>query len=206
MEDEAAATTLGIIIDEAGFPMSHTAANVHSVHFYKNDNALIDRLCGVVCSGLLVGNSVLLVATPEHREQLVNCLERLEVDVRKHIREGQFSMFDAEELLSTFMVNDVPHPKLFLTSVGNVLADPKKAARSKDQGLTVFGEMVAVLWQQGNKTGALALEKLWNDLLNDRAFHLHCAYPQSLVENDLEGMQGITEAHSHVVGGAVSVM
>ena len=113
-------------------------------------------------------------------------------------------MVDTEGLLSTFMVNDVPRPKLFLASVGNVLGDAKKAARSKDQGLTVFGEMVALLWEQGNKTGALALEKLWNDLLNDRAFHLHCAYPQSLVENDLEGMQGITEAHSHVVGGAVA--
>lgn len=186
--------------------MSHSAANVHSVHFYGNDEALISRLCGVVCSGLLVGNSVLLVATSEHRDQLVSCLERLEVDVRQHAREGQFSMFDAEELLSTFMVNHVPHPKLFLASVGNVLAEAKKAARSKDQGLTVFGEMVAVLWQQGNKTAALALEKLWNDLLNDRAFHLHCAYPQSLLENDLEGMRGITEVHSHVVGIADGVM
>lgn len=186
--------------------MSHTAANVHSVHFYGNDDALIDRLCGVVSSGLVVGNSVLLVATPEHREKLVSCLERLEVDLRQPAREGQFSMFDAEELLSTFMVNNVPHPRLFLTSVGSVLTDAKKAARSKDQGLTVFGEMVAVLWQQGNKTGALALEKLWNDLLNDRAFHLHCAYPHALMENDLEGMQGITEAHSHVVGRVDSVM
>jgi hypothetical protein len=182
------------------------AANVHSVHFYGNDDALIDRLCGVVCSGLLVGNSVLLVATPKHRDGLVGCLERLEVDVRSHAREGQFSMFDAEELLSTFMVNDAPHPQLFFANVGNLLSDAKKAARSKEQGLTVFGEMVAVLWEQGNQSGALALEKLWNALLNDRAFHLHCAYPQWLVENDNEGMRGITEAHSHVVGGSASVI
>ncbi len=180
--------------------MSHSAANVHSVHFYGNDAALIDRLCGVVCSGLLVGNAVLLVATPEHRKQLVQCLERLEVDVRKHAREGKFSMIDAEELLATFMVNDSPHPKLFLASVGALLADAKKSARSHEQGLTVFGEMVALLWEQGNPSGALALEKLWNDLLKDRAFHLHCAYPQCLVENDDEGMRSITEVHSHVVG------
>jgi hypothetical protein len=44
------------------------------------------------------------------------------------------------------------------------------------------------------------MEKLWNALLNDRAFHPHCAYPQWLVENDDAGMRGITDFHSHVVG------
>ena len=185
--------------------MSHSAP-VHSVHFYGSHEALIDRLCGVVCSGLLVGNSVLLVMLPNHRNEIMKCLDRLEVDVRKHARDGRFSLFDAEEMLSTFMVEGTPNAKLFLSNVGKLLADAKKSARSKEQGLTVFGEMVAVLWEQGNKTGALALEKLWNDLLNDRAFHLHCAYPQWLLENDGDGMRCITEAHSHVLGGTSMAM
>ena len=186
-----------------GLHMSQSAANVHSVHFYGRDTTMIDRLCGVVCSGLLVGNAVLIVAIPEHRKRLVQCLERLGVGVRKHTREGKFSMIDAEELMATFMVNDSPHPKLFLATVGTLIADAKKSARSHEQALTVFGEMVALLWQEGNRSGALALEKLWNDLLNDRAFHLHCAYPQCLVENDDEGMRSITEVHSHVVDHSV---
>jgi hypothetical protein len=185
--------------------MSQSAPAVHSVHFYGSHGALLDRLCGVVCSGLLVGNSVLLVATPGHREGLVKCLERLEVDVRKYAREGQFSMFDAEELLSTFMRGGVPDPKLFRTSVGKLLTEAKKAARGKDEGLTVFGEMVAVLWEQRNKAGALQLERLWNESLKGRAFHLHCAYPQWLLENDGAGMRDIAETHSHIVGGSAYV-
>ncbi len=179
--------------------MSHSTPTVHSVHFYTSHGALIDRLCGVVCSGLQVGHSVLLVMTPDHRKELLNCLERLGVGVRKAAREGRFSIFDAEELLSTFMVADIPHPELFVRSVGVLLSDAKKVARSQDQGLTVFEEMVAVLWEQGNKSGALTLENLWNDLFNDRAFHLHCAYPQWLFENDGDGVRCITEAHSQVV-------
>jgi hypothetical protein len=186
--------------------MPHSAPPVHSVHFYASHGALIDRLCGVVCSGLLVGNSVLLVMTPNHRNELLKCLERLEVDVRKHAREGQFSIFDAEELLSSFMVEGNPDATSFLGSVGKLLGKAKEAARGNEQGLTVFGEMVAVLWEQGNKSGALALERLWNDLLNDRAFHLHCAYPQWLLENDGDGIRGITEVHSHVLGATSMVM
>ncbi|HZP24157.1 MAG TPA: MEDS domain-containing protein [Terriglobales bacterium] len=175
---------------------------VHSVHFYENHGALIERLCGIVSSSLLIGNSVLLVCSEEHRVDLVGSLERLQVDVRDHARQGRFSMFDASEMLSMFMVDGRPDEHLFLASVGKVLAEAKKAARSKHEGLTVFGEMVAVLWEKGNKAGAVALEKLWNRAMQRRAFHLHCAYPSRLFEEDEAELQEIYRAHTHVVGDA----
>jgi hypothetical protein len=178
-------------------------STVHSVQFYDTHEALIGRLCGVVSSALLVGNSVLIVATKDHREQLTDALQRLEVNVRRYAREQRFTMCDAEETLSKFMVKGMPDRKLFLSSVGRVLFDVKKAARSKEQGLTVFGEMVAELWDKGNKAGALALESLWNGLLNDRVFHLHCAYPRSLFSEDRSGMANVCESHTHVAGVSI---
>jgi len=175
-------------------------STVHSVQFYDTHQALIDRLCGVVSSALLVGNSVLVVATKDHRELLTKALQRLEVNVRNYAREGRFTMCDAEEMLLTFMVKDLPDPDLFRRSVGKLLKDVQRAARSTERGLTVFGEMVAVLWDKGNKAGALALEGLWNDLLNDQAFHLHCAYPRSLFSQDEPGMLNVCESHTHVAG------
>ncbi len=171
---------------------------VHSVQFYDTHQALIDRLCGVVSSALLVGNSVLIVATKEHRELLTKCLGRLGVNVRQYAREDRFTMCDAEAMLSKFMVKGMPDSKLFQSSVGKLLMEVKRAAKSKDMGLTVFGEMVAVLWDKGNKKGALALEDLWNDLLNESAFHLHCAYPWSLFSQDEAGMLNVCESHTHV--------
>ncbi len=180
--------------------MSTALPAVHSVHFYETHEALIDRLCSVVSSGLLIGNSVLIVATKPHREQLVSALARLEVDTRKYARDDRFAMCDAQEVLSAFMVDGFPDPKLFLKSVGKLVAEAKMAAGSKDQGLTVFGEMVSVLWEKGNKQGALALERMWNDLLNEKAFHLHCAYPRDLFGQDGAGILNICESHSHILG------
>jgi hypothetical protein len=110
-------------------------------------------------------------------------------------------MYDAKEILSTFMVKGKPDSGMFRQSVGKLLRDAKAKARSKDGGLTVFGEMVAVLWEQGNKAAALALEELWNDVLNDRAFHLHCAYPRWTFVNDGDetGLAAVCHAHSHVL-------
>lgn len=181
-------------------------APVHSVHFYETHDALIDRLCGVVCSGLLIGNSVLIVCTQEHRVQLIKALERLEVDVRDYARRGRFSIFEAGEMLAMFMVDGLPDPKLFMKSVGKLLTDAKKASRSRDKALTVFGEMVAVLWEQNNRAGALALENLWNNVMQESVFHLHCAYPGWLFNGrDEAALQDICAAHSHILGLAPAV-
>jgi hypothetical protein len=107
-------------------------APVHSVHFYNTHKALIDRLCGIVSSGLSVGNAVLIVATQYHRDQLVDALELNGVDVETHIREKRFALYDAKEMLFKFMVGSMPDTGLFLDSMGELLADAKRAARSQD--------------------------------------------------------------------------
>src|ERR1700756_5088774 len=117
-----------------------TSAPVHSVHFYGSHASLIDRLTGVVYSGLLIGDSVLMVCTGEHRLNLTKALERLGIDVREYARNGRFTMCDASEMLTMFMADGLPDGRRFAASVGRLLSDAKKAARSKDQGLTVFGE------------------------------------------------------------------
>jgi hypothetical protein len=179
---------------------------VHSVHFYDADEALIQRLLSVVVSSLEAGNSILIVATDDHRRQLTAALRKRGYDVPRLESDATLAFFNAHETLAYFMVNGMPSRERFLNSVGDLIASAKQAARNSTRGLTVFGEMVAVLWEQGNKTAALQLEALWNDLLNDRAFHLHCAYPRSLFANADEagGMESICESHSHVVGYPVN--
>jgi hypothetical protein len=92
----------------------------------------------------------------------------------------------------------MPDAELFSGSIGKLLEDSRSRSLSNNAGITVFGEMVAVLWDQGNKEGALALEEMWNAALNQRAFHLHCAYPRSgFIHPDDEAR--VCHTHSHVV-------
>ena len=180
---------------------SQHAPAVHSVHFYDEPAALINRLRGIVATGLEAGNSVVIVATATHCKQLKKALNSSGVNVSGFEKGGQYIACDAGEMLETFMVDGRPDRSRFLTSLGSLLSAAKQAAQDSGQGLTVFGEMVAVLWEEGNKTGALELEGYWNDLLNDRAFHLHCAYPRwNFADADGEGLAAICGAHSHVIG------
>lgn len=180
-----------------------TSAPVHSVHFYDSHEVLIERLRGIVSLGLDVGNAALIVATQEHRRQLVEALEQNGVNVKAAIRQERLILCDAEEMLSLFMVCGYPDPALFIASVGNALVSARNKAHSQEQGLVVFGEMVALLWAQGNQDGALALERLWNALLSEKSFHLHCAYPRSLFSHDENGMLHVCKTHLISVGACM---
>jgi KaiC/GvpD/RAD55 family RecA-like ATPase len=171
---------------------------VHSVQVYDHELDLITRLCAIVSTGLRLGDAVLIVATEEHRNELLNELEKADIDVRAALREGYYVMRDAADTLSTFMRNGSPDPELFASGVGVLLADLRARAKSRNRGLTVFGEMVAVLWEDGQKEAALRLEDIWNAALRDSTFHLHCAYPRAVFaqENDL---RSVCDVHSYVL-------
>jgi len=171
---------------------------IHSVHVYDQDNDLIERLSAIVSTGLRLGDSVLIVATAPHGDQLVKELGVVGIDVRAAVREGRYTMLDARATLAAFMRDGSPDRDLFLADIGRELAAARVQARSRNHGLTVFGEMVAVLWDEGRKSAALELEALWNEALSDSSFHLHCAYPRGSFSNASE-LRSVCEMHSHVV-------
>jgi hypothetical protein len=176
---------------------------VHSVHFYDHDEALVSRLHNIVVSSLEGGSSVLIVATKEHRRQLAAALKGSERAV-EHLTKDRLQMLDARETLSKFMLDGHPSHKRFVATVGKLLADARSRANNEHLGLTVFGEMVALLWSDRNEVGALELERMWNEALHDRSFHLHCAYPRWILEDNANNLvvKAICDEHSSVFGYA----
>jgi len=43
--------------------------------------------------------------------------------------------------------------------------------------MAAFGEMVAILWAEGNHQAAIEVEHLWSELIPRYKLHLRCAYP-----------------------------
>ncbi len=172
---------------------------VHSVQIYDSDADLITRLGAIVSSSLRIGDSALVVATPEHREQLVDHLQQTGINVRSCVREGRYTMLDAREALSTFLRDGHPDRRLFWLTVGNATDSVRQGAVAAKRRLTVFGEMVALLWADGLKKAALELEELWNEALRERAFHLHCSYPRQVFASHRE-VAAVCGVHSHILG------
>lgn len=165
-------------------PISHG----HAVNFYDHDQELIDLLATYVAEGLVLGSRVVVVATSAHLAALGIALSDRDTT--------HLVALDAEATLDSFMVDGSPDPGGFLTTVGTIVTE----ARSHGAPLRVFGEMVSLLWDEGNVTGAIELESLWNDLLGDLDFSLLCAYPtSSLGSARLADVSDVCASHAVVV-------
>jgi hypothetical protein len=81
---------------------------------------------------------------------------------------GQYASLDAAATLSQFMVDGEPSPGRFTEIVGSIIA---RAANGRRR-VRIFGEMVALLWADGNWAAAIRLEALWNDLARTHSFSL----------------------------------
>jgi hypothetical protein len=170
----------------------------HAVQVYRDDGVLLDSLYSFVASGLRWGESVIVIATAPHLHELEKRLRGwLEIDRCRW--EDRYIAVLAHELLGSLLVDGLPTEERFEKCMGEIIA----RARGKGRKLRAFGEMVGVLWAEGNKNGALRLEHLWTRLQKREKFPLFCAYARSQIapghfESD---MQVICAAHSRVVPG-----
>lgn len=170
----------------------------HVLQFYENDDFLCDVVVKFVAAGLEVREAAIVIATPEHQRTFRARLESLGAEV------DRITFLDAETTLSTFMVDGSPDADLFRTHVGGAL---QRCERKWDAvRVRAYGEMVDVLWKQGNAQAAFRLEELWNDLARVQSMSLLCAYVMGNFYKapHAKDLRKICGAHGRVVHAEVA--
>jgi anti-sigma regulatory factor (Ser/Thr protein kinase) len=165
----------------------------HAVAFYDHDADLVACLADFVDEGLRLDEGVLVVATPVHREALAQVLAQRGLQVEALQAAGRYVAVDAAETLQTFLVDGSPAALPFAVTAGALL----DRAGAGGRPVRAFGEMVALLWAQGDVVPALELEALWNDLARTRRFLLLCAYPAATLTHGDELAPLAVVCHEH---------
>lgn len=168
----------------------------HLVGFYETDAFLVDSVVDFLRPAWCRGESVLVIATPEHRAAFDAALEGCGIDVAAARSDGRYVALDAARTLATFVSNGSIDYDHFRASVIDVV--DRMTARGR--GVRIFGEMVALLWELGDVDGALTLEAMWNGLGRSREFSLFCAYGLSTfdAEETSTRFHQVCEQHSAV--------
>lgn len=176
---------------------SQMSESEHFVQFYEADAFLLNSLGGYIHAALDAGEVAIVVATEAHRAGLEERLREYGLDSAAAKASGQYVSLDAAETLSQFMVDGSPDAGLFEEVVGGVI---ERAARG-GRRVRAFGEMVALLWADGNYDAAIRLEGLWNDLSESYSFSLFCAYPmRGFGAEEFAGqLSDICTKHSRVI-------
>lgn len=165
-----------------------TSSHGHAVNFYDHDPELVGLLATYVAEGLALGERAVVVATSPHLAALSALVDDLDTT--------QLVLIDAATLLGSFMIDGAPDQELFVSTVGVIVDE----ARAHGVPVRVFGEMVSLLWDEGNVTAAVALEALWNSMLSDVDFTLLCAYRTGSLDGArLADLGDICASHSVVV-------
>ena len=151
----------------------------HAVQFYQEDEAFLAALSRLIATALGSGDAAIVIATEAHLQGLAQRLNARGVSLTKAARDNRYIALDAVETLSNIMVGGQPHKTRFSDLVGGLLKRIKPVIEGERPPVTIFGEMVAVLWAAGNVEAALDLEQLWNDIAKKHSFSLRCAYPMS---------------------------
>ena len=174
-----------------------TGQSEHFVQFCETDAFLIDSVSAFIGAGLRAGDVVIVLATKPHTESLEERLKGDGLEVAAARVRGQYVSMDAAATLSKFMVDGSPEPGRFAEVVGSMIA----LAAQGQRHVRIFGEMVALLWAEGNRAAAVRLEELWNDLGKTHSFSLCCAYPMQGFGGEVykEEFTEICQQHSRVI-------
>lgn len=169
----------------------------HVVQFYEDDAQLVETVGPYIAGALRTGECALVVATPDHRRAFEAWLTAAGIDVGDARTRGTLVTLDAAQTLARLTVDGQPDPAGFDAVVGALV---RKLA-SGGRPLRAYGEMVALLWDEGRVPAAIALETLWNDLGRDTAFSLFCSYREAPTGEHAHDLDHVCDLHSAVVGG-----
>jgi PAS domain S-box-containing protein len=168
------------------------------VQFYEGEDHLYKTVASFLADGIAEGEPCLVVATPVHIAGFAQHLEAMGLKLHALQSSGRMTILDAGETLNHFMLGGMPDQQRFRTAMGSMLqtigAEPHRNVR-------VYGEMVDVLWREGNPAAAVYLEELWEELALEHTFALLCAYALGNFYKEVHGpyFERICRHHTQVL-------
>ncbi|NVB82016.1 MAG: GAF domain-containing protein [Kofleriaceae bacterium] len=173
--------------------MASVVEQRHLVQFYEDARFLSERVATFLKEALATGGAAGAIARPEHLAAICVQLERAGVDIEKVRGQGRLLLADAQMMLDTFMAEQSPNPARFVEAIGTRIRSLQR--RAQHHAVHVYGEMVDLLWESGNRDGVGELEDLWTSLMHESTFRLLCGYRISAFDRDTTGFDFVCTHH-----------
>ncbi len=175
-------------------------AHHHEAHFYSNDDFLLDGFTKCIVTALNAGSTVIVFASESHRKSLISRLQAHAIDTTAAIDQRRYVPLDPVDILSKFMVDDLPDPIRLFKVLNDLIATVSSGRGGAPTRVVACGGLAPVLLSQGKPESAIRLEQLWNQVVKQYGLNTICTYSRSGFESeqDKEVLQRICELHSAV--------
>lgn len=183
----------------AGGSANFAPAANHVVHFYDEEEALIQSAAAYLAGALLRGAPALVLLAPQKQGAMRGKLEEMGVDTERGIAARQLVLVDSAATVERLLVGGMPEQRRFEDVIGTQVASLTDAWRPFQ--VHAFGDMVDLLYGRGDRDAAIELERLWNVLAHRLGFALYCAYDAMKFthDNHRDAFESICRHHDLVV-------
>ena len=136
----------------------------------RRRDTLTDSAFVFVEAGLRRGDTVLVIAGPDHRDRL---FERLAAGKLRpqSLRDPQLTVLDPAQFTEQFAGDGLSEWTSFRSALAPVLSRLQPG-----RGTRVYSEMANAMWQTGNTAAAIRVEDFLNTLVGTYQLSLYCGY------------------------------
>ena len=169
----------------------------HVVQFHGHDGELAERVPDYLRMALDGGGAAIVIATPEHRSEFEARLEQAGAGLAAARADGRYLTLDARETLREVLADGATlDGAAFDRVIGSLIRQAAAAGRA----VRAYGELVALLWDDGLVNAAAQLEALWAEFSRTQPFSLFCGYRADSVTREIDAFAEVCRLHHAVVG------
>jgi hypothetical protein len=171
----------------------------HIVQLYQDQDFLNRAVCRFAAGAISNGEGIILVPTAAHWEAFRPRLEAEGVNVKSAQSKGQLTIVDADELLPKFMHHAMPDATVFMGLAADVIANARGDGRYSK--VRWWGEMVNILWEQGNVAASMSLEDQFDRLAHQHELAIFCSFVMDNFNSDVHSrmLPRLGQNHSHLI-------
>jgi DNA-binding NarL/FixJ family response regulator len=168
----------------------------HAMLLHDHSESSLDELAALFDLALQRGDATCVIATEPIREGLGEHLRARGWDVGGSSGHKRYLAVDAADALNRFMRNGRPDADRLAEIAAELNQYRVTVAEGASSRLTIFGNMVVLLGEEGNTEAVLALENMWNTLTHDLPFLTLCGYTTSCFHQHAPQVwSGVCEEH-----------
>jgi hypothetical protein len=171
----------------------------HIVQLYQDEDFYGEAISHFAAEGIVRGESIILVATKPHWEIISRRLKGKGLDSDELFRRGQLTLLDADDTLPKFMAGNDPDGSIFKPLAKQTIA--KARAAGKYPRVRWWGEMVNVLYVNGNSRGSNRLEEFFDEVAHEETIAIFCSFLMDKFDPKIyhEAFGNVCRTHSHVI-------
>lgn len=171
----------------------------HIVQLYQDADFYGEAISHFAAEGFARGESIILVATAPNWDNISARLTRKGFELEKLFRRGQLTVLDAEQTLPKFLAGNMPDPKIFKPFARATIE--KARVGGKFPRVRWWGEMVNVLYVNGNARASTRMEEFFDDIAHEQSIAVFCSFLMDKYDRKIyDGAFGdICRTHAHVI-------